>query len=77
MESSAWLAFQSVRVLFSRMGHGEKPNREKKKEEWGGGGPAMSFRVAKSEVELVNGPIDGITIKILWFAGEKWWEEIR
>lgn len=50
MESSAWLAFQSVNFSFHGRGLARKRQKEKEKgrggEEGDGG---MSFRVAKSE----------------------------
>lgn len=49
MESSAWLAFQSVNFSFHGRGLARKRQKEKEKggREEGDGG--MSFRVAKSE----------------------------
>lgn len=91
MESSAWLAFQSVSFSFRERGLARKQKKRKQEEEekrWEattkkkkkkkmeglekGGSKGCPFAWRNlSTVELVNGPIDGITIKILWFERQK------
>lgn len=74
-------------LLFSRTWPGEKAKKEKargRKKRWEttkkkkierlekGGSKGCPFAWRNlSTVELVNGPIDGITIKILWFERQK------